>query len=230
MLQGLSFTLIPYGRTAGSAIVTGLLASPQRATVAVGGGGGWRSWTVCPWGMHHIQHIHTHSLLLPPPQKLHLLLLHLLLLQFLPLEWVSSDCLQQWQAQHREAIGESGAAAAAVVCLQSLMQMGSVKHTVSGTVLWSENHLTACRRKARNKGKIRVCVVSSKDMMTPFGRLPFVEMTGHPLQTWLAVVAHGLQELHGGPASNTSFQALIYHTSLTIPHCIAIMKIISVFL
>lgn len=95
--HGLSCTPAPYEGTAGSAIVTGLHVSPTRATAAVamavgGGGGGWHTWTVCPRGMHHIQH--SLSPLLPPQYS-----------TSPPLEWVSSGCWQQWQAQHRETMG-----------------------------------------------------------------------------------------------------------------------------
>lgn len=96
--HGLSCTPALYEGTAGSAIVTGLHVSPTRATAVVavsvgGGGGGWHTWTVCPRGMHHIQH--SLSPLLPPQYST----------PPPPLEWVSSACWQQWQAQHRETMG-----------------------------------------------------------------------------------------------------------------------------
>ncbi len=52
-LQVLSCTPVSVGRTAGSAVVTGLLVSPSGATAVVAvaaavAGGGWHTWTVCP--------------------------------------------------------------------------------------------------------------------------------------------------------------------------------------
>lgn len=168
MLQGLS--TFPVGRTAGGAVVTTVFSHKGRREGKCGSWlceGKWRTWTVCLWGEHHIQH--AHNCLSPSPP------LHLPLLLSGDVSW---SCWQQWRVQHRDNRGEGTGAAPAgrYICLDPHTAVwpqeiiaGNTCHVWEFFTIW--NGLTAPSRSERS-------MLLPQEMMTSFGRLPLWRWQG----------------------------------------------------
>lgn len=171
----------------------------EKVTVAVGcEKGKWRTWTVCPWGEHHIQHV-CNSPSASPPQHLLLLLLPLL-------RDVSWSCWQQWWAQHRDNRGEGTAAATAgpYICLDPRTAVwpreiiaGNERHVWEFFTIWKVLDSSQQERK--------VYAVASRDDDFIW-KITFVELTGHLLQTWLSDEARRLYRHYMVDPSLTAFR------------------------